>query len=50
MELRQLMDRKLDKLFTFFREGAVNGQSMVVKKEDVGEYFVVGSFILPNSM
>ena len=47
MERRQqLMDRKLDKLFTLFREGVENGQSTVVKKEDVGEYFVVGSSIL----
>ena len=46
---QQLMDRKHDKLFTFSREGAENGQSTVVKK-DVDEYFVVGSSILCNSM
>jgi hypothetical protein len=41
---------RLDKLFTFFREGAENGPSTVVKKEDVDEYFVVGSSTLRNSI
>ena len=36
------MDKKLDKLFTYLKEGAESGRSAIVKKEEVDEYFVEG--------
>ena len=37
---QQLIDKKLDKLFTCLKEGAERGHT-VVKKEEVDEYFAV---------